>query len=109
MTSVINNGIANSHFDSDLKLADLTPVDKDDDTKNKKNYRNVSLFPIVSKIFEKITTYVEDIQSHFLCGYRKGFSAQHALLFILEKWRKSLDKGVMEGESLGFIKSIRYP
>ena len=29
----------------------------------------------------KITAYVED----FLCGYRKGFSAQHSLLSMLEK------------------------
>ena len=48
-----------------VKLAALTPVHKDDDTTNKKNYRNVSLLPIVSKIFEKImqirqiTAYVE--------------------------------------------------
>ena len=75
MTNVINNGIANSHFDRDLKLADLTPVHKDDDTTNKKNQRNVSLLPIVSEIFEKR-------QIPFLCGYRKGFSSQHALLFM---------------------------
>ena len=31
--------------------------------------------------------------SPFLCGYRKGYSAQHALLSMLEKWRISLDKG----------------
>ena len=36
LTNVINNVIANSRFDSDLKLADLTPVHKDDDTTNKK-------------------------------------------------------------------------
>ena len=46
LTNVINNGIGNSNFYSDLKLADLTPVHKDDDTTNKKNYRNVSLLPI---------------------------------------------------------------
>ena len=36
LTNVINNGIVNSCFDSELKLADLTPVHKDDDTTNKK-------------------------------------------------------------------------
>ena len=25
-----------------------------------------------------------------LCGYRKGFSSQHALISMIEKWRKSL-------------------
>ena len=30
--------------------------------------------------------------SPYLCGYRKGFNAQHALLSLIEKWRISLDK-----------------
>ena len=58
----------------------------------------MSLLPVVSKIFEKImqrqiSAYLEEYLSPFLCGYRKGFSAQHALLAMLEKWRISLDKG----------------
>ena len=28
-----------------------------------------------------------------MCGYRKGYSAQYALLAMLEKWRISLDNG----------------
>ena len=79
-------------------MADLTHIHKADDTTNKNNYRNVSLLPVVSKIFEKImqrqiSAYLEEYLSPFLCGYRKGFSAQHALLAMLEKWRISLDKG----------------
>ena len=35
--------------------------------------------------------------STFLCGYRKGYSAQHALLIMLEKWKISLDKGGFGG------------
>ena len=35
--------------------------------------------------------------SPFLCGYRKGYSAQHALLSMLEKWKISLDKGGYAG------------
>ena len=98
LTNIINNVIVNSYFDSDLKLADLALIHKADDVTNKKNYRNISLLPIVSRILEKImqsqiSAYVENFLSPFLCGYRKGLSAQHALLSMLEKWRKSLDKG----------------
>ena len=64
LTNVINNGIANSCFDNGLKLADLTPIHKDDDTTNIKNYRNISLLPVVFKIFEKI------MQSH-ISAYMK--------------------------------------
>ena len=28
-----------------------------------------------------------------MCGYRKGYSAQHALLYMLEKWRVLRDTG----------------
>ena len=29
--------------------------------------------------------------SPYLCGYRKGYSAQNALIHLIEKWRKTLD------------------
>ena len=47
---IINKVISNSHFDNRLKLADLTPIHKSDATTNKKNYTNVSVLPVVSKV-----------------------------------------------------------
>ena len=93
---------SNSCFHRCLKRADLTPVHKADETTNKKNYRNVSLLPVLSKVFEKlmqsqIFAYVENILSPFLCGYRTVYSPQHALLSMLEKWKISLDKGGCSG------------
>ena len=35
---------------------------------------------------------MKDKLSIFLCGFRKGMSAQNCLLFMVEKWKKSLDK-----------------
>ena len=85
-----------------LKRADLTPVRKADETTNEKNYRNVNLHPVLSKVFDKlmqpqIFAYVERFLSPFLCGYRTGYSPQHALLSMLEKWKISLDKGGYSG------------
>ena len=70
---------------------------KKDDKTDKKNYRPISLLSGMSKVFEKvmqkqIAHYVENFLSPFLCGYRKGFNVQHALISLLEKWRVSLDK-----------------
>ena len=98
LTDIINDGILNSYFDIGLKYADLIPVHKSEETTNKKNYRNISLLPAVSKIFEKIlhmqiSTYMEKFLSPFLCGYRKGYSAQYALISMLEKFKISLDNG----------------
>ena len=39
-----------------------------------------------------MSLHVEEYLSPYLCGYRKGFSAQQALLFLLETWKNVLDK-----------------
>ena len=62
----------------------------------KTNYRPVSLPSYTSKLFERvmekqISWDINGYLSLFLCGYRKGFNAQYALVSILEKWRISLD------------------
>ena len=85
-----------------LKRAELTPVHKADETTNKKNYRNVSLLPVLSKVFEKLVqpqifAYVENILSPFFCGYRRVIAHNNALLSMLEKWKISPDKGGYSG------------
>ena len=67
---------------------------------SKENYRPISILPNVSKIYERclydqIATYFEHIFSRYQCGFRKGYSAQHCLLAMIEKWEKTVDnKGV---------------
>lgn len=94
---IINDGIKTSTFDSGLKLADISPIFKDTDRTSKKKYRPVSILPVVSKLFERtmeeqISDFIKKYLSPYLCGYRKGFSTQHALLALTEKWRKIIDK-----------------
>ena len=36
-------------------------------------------------------TYTNFFQSMVFCGFRKGFSAQHCLIAMIEKWHQSLD------------------
>ena len=54
LTSIINDGIMNGKFEDSLKKTELLSLHKHEDKTDKKNYRNISLLPIVSKIFEKI-------------------------------------------------------
>ena len=42
-------------------------------------------------MFKQISEYFEPISLKFQCGFRKGFSAQHCLLSMLEKWKTALD------------------
>ena len=74
----------------------MTPVHKKDAKTSKDNYRPVSILSDISKIherllFKQISEYFEPILSKFQCGFRKGYSAQHCLLAMLEKWKSVVD------------------
>ena len=74
----------------------MTPVHKKDAKTSKDNYRPVSILSDISKIherllFKQISEYFEPILSKFQCGFRKGYSAQHCLLAMLEKWKSAVD------------------
>ena len=40
---------------------------------------------------EQMIAFIGDHLSPYLCGYRKGYNAQYALIAMIEKWKKSLD------------------
>ena len=89
-------------FPSNLKLADITPIFKKLDRVYKKNYRPVSILPTISKVFERILKNqmeekVDTFLSPFLCGYRKDFCVEYALVYMIEKWKKALDRGGVAG------------
>ena len=61
-----------------------------------KNYKPVSLIPIVSKLFERdmykqIISYIDKFLSSYLFGYRKGYNTEQCLTVMLEVWKKALD------------------
>ena len=62
-----------SSFPTELKVADVGPVFKKDDPLKTKNYRPVSVLPIVSKIFERLlheqmSLLVDRFLSPYLCS-----------------------------------------
>ena len=91
-----NEVICSSKFLATFKFGDITPVFKKGNRNQKDNYRPISILPIISKIFEKLicrqlSNHFDNIFSKFQCGFRKGFSAQHCLLLMIEKWKKAVD------------------
>ena len=72
------------------------------------NYRPIGVLPTVSKIFERImqrqiSNYIGKFLSPFLCGYRRGFSTQYALLTLIERRKFCLDKQGFAGALLIWI------
>ena len=95
---IFNNSVVeHSSFPDELKLADVSSLFKKDVKTFKGNYGPISVLPTVSKVFERfmgtqISTYMSQYLSCLLCGFRKGYNAQHALIRTIEKWRTCLDK-----------------
>ena len=96
LQNLFNKTLTDGSFPDELKLADITPIFKKDNPLDKKNYRPISVLPVVSKLFERIihkqiNAYIDNFLSPYLCGFRKGYSTQQALISLIEKWRVTLD------------------
>ena len=105
ISKIYNDSILRNVFPGHLKIADITPAHKKDETTTKENYRPVSILLSISKIFERnmfnqISTYIDNHLSKYLCGFRKGYSTQQRLILMLEKWKKALDNHNVAGALL---------
>ena len=49
---------------------------------------------------KQVNSFITDYLSDFLCGYRQGFSTQHAFTKLMEGWRQSLDSRGYSGAVL---------
>ena len=93
LTDLINCIVDDGIWPIDLGSAEIIPALKKKSTETlKQSYRPISVLPSVSKIFEKLLcddlqAFMKDKLSPLLCGYRKQFSTQHALLRLIEKWK----------------------
>ena len=101
----INASILNPKFHNELKQADIIPAHKKKSKLSKENYRPISILPNISKVYERclynqISDYFEDILSKYQCGFRKGYSAQHCLSVMIERWKQMVDCGGVFGALL---------
>ncbi len=92
-----NNAVSTGLFPQSLKLADVIPLFKKGVKQSKGNHRPVSLLSSISKIFGRLMLnqmheYMQKILSIFLCGFTKRMNAQNCLVFMVEIWKKALDK-----------------
>ena len=75
----------------------FSPLHKKNDKTDKKNYRPISILPVVSKVFERImqtqiVSFINEKLYTYMCRYRKGYNTKYALMSLLEEWKQSADK-----------------
>ena len=104
LTNCINKSIEIWYFPDNLKLESVAPVFKTEDPFDKSDYRPVSILPLLSKVYEKVTynqlrDYSETSLNNTLCVFRQEHNMQHALFKLLKLWQQVLDNG-------GFIGTI---
>ena len=85
LANIYNTSKNSESYPDALKAADVTPIHKAKEKISKKNYRPVSLLPILSKVYEKnmyelVFSYFEKLMSPYLFGYRRrGHSTEQFL------------------------------
>ena len=92
LTHICNLSISQGIFPEQLKIANVIPLYKSDDSMSFNNYRPVSVLCVLSKIFEKIlynrvTAFLEifKILHDNQYGFRKKSSTHVALLTFIDK------------------------
>ena len=51
-------------------------------------------------MFAQMSSFLNNFLSKQPCCFQKGYSAQHCLLALLEKWKRAVDSGQMFGAIL---------
>ena len=99
-----NLSIKFSHFPKDCKVAKLKPLYKKGTKTDPKNFRPISLLPIVSKIIEKVIhdqtmNYLTEntVLYRYQSGFRKNHSTDTSLAYLTDKILTGFDSGLLTG------------
>ena len=102
ITQLCNLSIKFSHFPKDCKVAKLKPLYKKGTKTDPKNFRPISLLPIVSKIIEKVMhdqTMNYLTESKILYRHQSGFRKNHStvtfLTYLTDKILTGFDSGLL--------------
>ena len=102
LSSIFNNSKYSNSYPHSLKISDVIPIPKTKEKLLMKQYRPVSLIPIISKHFERnmfdqISAYIDKYLSSYLFWYRKGHNIEQCLMVMIETWKRTLDKNSAAG------------
>ena len=106
IANIINNDLLRSSFLDSAKIASIRPIFNKGEGTEIGNYRPVSILNCFSKIHQRFlhnqiaSFLINKFLSDFISAYRKGYSANHALIRLFENWKISLDKNLFTGAIL---------
>ena len=102
---IIKNEITNTNTFEQVMISDIKNEIKGLNLTKATAHNNIppkilrqSVLSLVSNTFERsmqkqINEHIKNKLYLYSCGYRKGFSTQHALLPLIERWKNILDGG----------------
>ena len=103
ITDLCNLSILSS-FPDDCKIAKLKPLYKKEAKTKPKNYKSISLLPLISKVIEKVIhnqtqkfLNTNMILYRYQSGFRKHFSTDICLSYLTDKVRTGFEKGLLSG------------
>ena len=104
LTHLVYLCIKSSKYPTNMKLAELSPMYKNDDNLMKENYRPVSVLTILSKLQESVVNdqlymYFVEIFEKLLSAFRKKYSCQSVLTKMIEGWMLA----IVENEIVGAL------
>ncbi|MFM1566744.1 MAG: RNA-directed DNA polymerase, partial [SAR86 cluster bacterium] len=104
VTQICNLSISLSAFPDKCKHAKLKPLFKKGATTEAKNYRPISLLPLISKIIEKVIhdqtqKYLDEnkIIYKYQSGFRSNHSTNSCLSFLCNKVQQGFERGMLTG------------
>ena len=114
LLELLNKSLIQGVFPDELKIANITPIFKADDSSKFNNYRPVSVLPILSKIFERAmyNRLVTFLEAHLILynkqfGFRGKHSTYMALMLLTDKLIKCMENGeIVIGVFLDFSKAF---
>ena len=111
---LLNQSLLQGIFPDELKIANVTPIFKADDSAKFNNYRPVSVLSTLSKIFERVmyNRLIDFLETHKILyekqfGFRKQHSTYMALMILIDKLIKCMENGeIVIGVFLDFSKAF---
>ena len=104
LTSLFNLSIEINIFPHEFGIANVSPLFKTGDHTDKDNYRPISVFPTVARIFERIIyeqLYTYLIENELINPQQSGFRSLHstvtALLDLTNEWCYNIDRKMVNG------------